>query len=419
VVTRRGWLLLAATFALIVCGRILGIAELFGLAVAGVAALVVARVQVARGAGDLAVTARVSPPVAHIGELAKLELHIHNRGRRRSRAVLLRPTPHRGYETPIVLSEIAVPPLAPGEEGKVVVALPTSRRGSFELAGISADLEDPLGLAVRRAPLTCQGRLVVLPVMEQLEDVAPFNSFAGNDEAIRSTASRLLSGHSSFRSYGEGDDLRLVHWKTTARVGELMVREGGDPEAPESLSVTVVLDCRRSPHTAETFETAVSVAASVIDTSTAIGAAVRLVTTSGADTGFGSDDAHLEEALIELAVAQTRSDAMNRSLDRGGEADPGTGLLVAVTTTRASERDVDALLSARRARTPLLVLVRDASATGAAELAHNHVEVVAGRSVRAAWVEAFGQIETLSSPLDGPAAPSLRRPVSAPEWASA
>jgi uncharacterized protein (DUF58 family) len=408
----------AAAFALVVVGRILGIAELFGLAVAAVAAVVIARAQVARGAGDLVITARVSPPVAHIGERAQLELRIENRGRRRSRPVLLRPAPHRGPETPIVLSEIAVPPLGPGDEGRIVVALPTNRRGSFELAGLSADLEDPLGLAVRRAPLTCHGRLVVLPVVEQLEDIAPFNSFAGNDEAIRSTTSRLLSGLSSFRSYAEGDDLRLVHWKTTARVGELMVREGGDPEAPESVSVTVVLDCRRSQHTPETFETAVSAAASVIDTSTAIGAAARLVTTNGVDTGFGKDDAHLEAALIELAVAQTRSDAMNRSIDRGGEADAGTGLLVAITSTRASERDVDALLTARRARTPLLVMVRERSSPGPPRSARDHVELVAGGSVRAAWVEAFGELERISSPLDGShVPPSLRRPVTAPAWA--
>jgi uncharacterized protein (DUF58 family) len=392
-VTRRGWLLVAAAVALVVCGRILGIAELFGLAVGAVVVVVVARVHVARGAGELAVTSRVSPSIAYIGEAARLELLVENRGRRPSRAVLLRPRPYRGSQTPIETGEVAVPPLLPGEEARIVLALPTTRRGAFELSGLSVDLEDPLGVAARRATAPCEARLVVLPVLEQLEDVAPFASFAGRDEALRSTASRLASGLSSFRTYSEGDDLRLVHWKTTARIGELMVREGGDPEAPESLSVTVVLDCRRSPHTPATFETAVSAAASVLDTCAAIGAAVRLVTTGGTDTGFGAEDEHLESALVQLAIADTRSDTMSRALDVAGSEDTGSGLLVAVTTERALPRDVDSLLLARRARTPVLVLVSNGEQEPRVEETAECVRIPAGGSVRTAWIDAFGRPE--------------------------
>jgi uncharacterized protein (DUF58 family) len=397
-VTRRGWLLVGSAFALVVCGRILGIAELFGLAVAAVAVVVASRVYVSRGVGEVAVTARISPPVAHMGEAARLELRVQNRGRRVSRAVLLRPAPYRGARTPIEVGEIAVPPLVPGEDGRIVLTLPTTARGAFELSGFSLDLEDPLGVACRRVTAPCSTRLVVLPVLEQLEDLAPFSAFAGRHEALRSAASRLGSGLSSFRSYAEGDDLRLVHWKTTARIGELMVREGGDPEAPESLSITVVLDTRRSPHTAATFETAVSAAASVLDPCAELGASLRLVTTGGVDTGFGGDDDHLESALVELAIAETRSDSMTRNLRIDDDRDTGSGVLVAITSTRAVERDLDILLEARRARRRVLVLVSDGGPPAVADPPATHVVIDAGTSVRAAWLDAFGapDVETPS-----------------------
>lgn len=392
-VTRRGWLLAGAAVALLICGRILGITELFGLAVAAAAVVVAARVHVGRGAGEIAVVARVSPSVAYVGESARLELQVENRGRRPSRGLLLRPLPYRGGQTPIDTGEIAVPTLQPGESARIVLSLPTTHRGAYELAGVSVELEDPLGVAARRVGAPCTARLVVLPVLEQLEDLAPFSAFAGRDEALRSTAARLGSGLSSFRQYAEGDDLRLVHWKTTARIGELMVREGGDPEAPESLSVTVVLDCRRSVHTADTFETAVSTAASVLDTCAAIGAAVCLVTTGGTDTGFGNDDQHLEAALIELAIAEARSDTMSRGIFVGASADegPGAGLLVAVTTTRSQSSDTDSLLHVRRSRTPVLALVGHVEELEKVESSPTCVRIPATGSIRAAWLAAYGR----------------------------
>jgi uncharacterized protein (DUF58 family) len=172
-----------------------------------------------------------------------------------------------------------------------------------------------------------------------------------------------------------------------------MVREGGDPEAPESLSVTVVLDCRRSVHTADTFETAVSTAASVLDTCAAIGAAVCLVTTGGTDTGFGDDEQHLEAALVELAIAEARSDTMSRGMFVGAAADedPGAGLLVAVTTTRSQPSDTDAVLHVRRSRTPVLALVGAPTELEKIEASPTCVRIPANGSVRAAWLAAYGR----------------------------
>lgn len=389
-ITRRGWTLAGSTLLLVVLGRILGITELYGLAVAAVVFVVAARVHVARGPGEIAVSSQVTPPVVHVGDIARLELVVENRGRSRSRRVQLRDLPYRGRQEPIPLGEVEVPPLPAGESAKILVELLTGTRGAFELAGMAVAVEDPLGLACRGVPIGGEARLLVLPRIEQLEDLAPFSGFSNRDETSRSTAARLGSGLSSFRRYAEGDDLRLVHWKTTARVGELMVREGGDPEAPESHSVTVVLDCRRSVHTAETFETAVSTAASILDAAASAGAALRLLTTAGIDTGLGTDAAHLEAALVELAVADMKNPSGNRSLKVAGDRNEGPGLVVTITTPRCGERDLEMMLSSRRSPGVVLVLVGGNDPQRDGDGAVQLVNLPAGGSVRAAWSASFG-----------------------------
>lgn len=81
-----------------------------------------------------------------------------------------------------------------------------------------------------------------------------------------------------------GDDLRRVHWKSTARTGELMVRR---EEQPWESRATVVLDTRAAGHRGDgptaSFEWAVSAAASIAVHLRQAGYKLRLVTGSGAD----------------------------------------------------------------------------------------------------------------------------------------
>ena len=63
------------------------------------------------------------------------------------------------------------------------------------------------------------------------------------------------------RDYVAGDDLRLVHWRSSARAGKLVVKHNVDTSQPYSV---VLLDLRPGRYTAESFESAVDVAASVL-----------------------------------------------------------------------------------------------------------------------------------------------------------
>jgi uncharacterized protein (DUF58 family) len=385
-VTLRGWMVVGGSFAAIIAGRILGIAELYGLAMAGVVLVVLARIYVSRGPGELTVWTKASPQVARLGEAARLDVRVHNVGQRRSRGALLRDLPYRGQREPIRVGEINVSPIEAAESARILLELPTVRRGAFELPDIGLAFEDPLGLACRMRGTGAEARLVVLPLIEQLPELAPSGDMTDREEANRSAAVRLRTGLSSFRLYEQGDDLRRVHWKTSARVGELMVREGGDPESPESRSVTVVLDCRRSVHTSATFETAVSAAASVIETASSYGSAIRLITTAGVDTDIVLDDADVEAALTELAVAAVKDSYGGVVAHIGSGRIESRGIVVAITTPRCSAEDAARLCPTRRGSDDVVIVVDEPGLGGAGVLTQaSTVKVSAGGSVAVAW----------------------------------
>lgn len=388
-VTVRGWVVVVGSLAAMVVGRILGIAELYGLAAGGIALVVFARIYVSRGAGELAVWTKAEPQVARLGEAARLDLRVHNVGRERSRPALLRDLPYKGTREPIRIGEIVVPRLPAAETARIVLELPTVRRGAFELRDIGLAYEDPLGFACRTRRTGAEARLVVLPFMEELPELAPSGDMTNREEASRSAAVRLKTGLSSFRLYETGDDLRRVHWKTTARIGELMVREGGDPESPESRSVTVVLDCRRSVNTAETFEMSVIAAASVIDTAAAYGSAIRLVTTAGVDTDVVLDEADVEAALSELAVAVVKDSYANVVAHVGSGRIEGSGIVVAVTTSLCTPEDAAKLCPHRPGRAGtddvLIVVVDPAGDVRSLEGVATVVRVDTGASTAEAW----------------------------------
>ena len=137
-------------------------------------------------------------------------------------------------------------------------------RGRFDIGPMRVTVADPFGLVeLNRAfqstvPFTVTPRVVPLPS----------TPLTGNATSSGDSRPRAFLGGSAedvtVREYRRGDELRRVHWRSSARLGELMVRR---EEQPWQARATVFLDNRRSVHRGQgagsSFEHAVVVAASV------------------------------------------------------------------------------------------------------------------------------------------------------------
>ena len=121
-------------------------------------------------------------------------------------------------------------------------ALNALPRGRYPIERVEALVEDPFGLARLRIPLGRQPPIVVYPRLVELEQL-----FSEAGAHLRDGRRLLLQRPSGFdvhsvREYVEGDSLRKVHWPSTARRAQLMVKEVEDSPRDE---LAVVLDAHR------------------------------------------------------------------------------------------------------------------------------------------------------------------------------
>lgn len=159
-----------------------------------------------------------------------------------------------------VEGRVEVSPVASNAESTVTGALPTRRRGVFDVGPFEIERIDPFWLTVGRRRDSERSSVIVHPKIYDL--VGPHGAVrvVENESVLRRATADPMSGFVSMREYVAGDDPRMIHWPTTARTGTLMVREHVEVRRPE---FTVVLDTAPSAGTADDFEEAVDVAATL------------------------------------------------------------------------------------------------------------------------------------------------------------
>ena len=155
---------------------------------------------------------------------------------------------------------VEVAPVASNAEKTVTGAIPTRRRGVFDVGPFEIERIDPFWLTVGRRRDSERSSVIVHPKIYDL--VGPHGAVrvVENESVLRRATADPMSGFVSMREYVAGDDPRMIHWPTTARTGTLMVREHVEVRRPE---FTVVLDTAPSAGTADDFEEAVDVAATL------------------------------------------------------------------------------------------------------------------------------------------------------------
>jgi uncharacterized protein (DUF58 family) len=270
-----------------------------------------------------------------------------------------------------------VPRRTPGDVHESRYKLPTSRRGVVPVGPLSVVRSDPLGLVGSTRRL---GQTTTLWVCPRVHPVTPLAS--GRQRDLEGPTEDRASGSITFhalRQYVPGDDLRLVHWPSTARTGTLMVRQQVDPSQPHT---TVVLDTRRSVYGGgsagqhdECFEEAVDAAASLVVASAGRRFPVRLLTTGGLVAGGRSGQTQVRPLLDELTTVGVSGSGSLADVARLGTEPAGRCLVV--ITGRPPEDELAAVGALDRHVAALAVVRFDADAAPAAVKGDGPVDVVA------------------------------------------
>jgi len=155
------------------------------------------------------------------------------------------------------------------------------------------------------------------------------------------------------RPYRDGDELRRVHWRSTARHGELMVRR---EEQRWRNRAVLLLDTRAQAHTGagagSSFEYAASAIASIGVHLARSGIDGQLVTDTGPATAPGSFEDSLLDSLA--VIKQSSGSGLARGMDL---AHGGTGGLFVVVAGRLSAGEASRLAAGRRDAGPAMALL--------------------------------------------------------------
>ncbi|WP_411575659.1 DUF58 domain-containing protein [Streptomyces mutabilis] len=286
--TTRGRSFLAAGIAAAVCAYVLGQSDLLRVGLLlGVLPLVCATV-LYRTRYRVAGSRRLSPGRVPAGSEARVHLRVENVSRLPTGLLMLQD------RVPYVLGprpRFVLDRVEPGGRREVSYRVRSDLRGRYPLGPLQLRLTDPFGLCELTRSFSTYDTLTVTPRVEALPPVRLSGEAKGYGEGRQ--RSLALAGDDDVipRGYRYGDDLRRVHWRSTARYGELMVRR---EEQPQRARCTVLLDTRggafegAGPDSA--FEWAVSGAASVLVHMLERGFSVRLLTDTGKSVpGEGAD----------------------------------------------------------------------------------------------------------------------------------
>lgn len=155
---------------------------------------------------------------------------------------------------------IDLPAVIPGRDVVVRYRLEAARRGVQQLGPILEERTDPLGLVVRSIGHDVIDEVLVHPVVHRLRVATAGHRERQRANQIPRLSDDPLAEFRALREYQPGDDPRMVHWASTARAGTLVVK---DFLELRRATRTVILDTAAATLSAELFEEAVEVAASL------------------------------------------------------------------------------------------------------------------------------------------------------------
>ncbi|GMA85433.1 hypothetical protein GCM10025868_06830 [Angustibacter aerolatus] len=215
--TSRGRAVLAAGLTAVVCALALGQRDLLRVGVLLALVPVLTVVVLGRTRYRLACTRTVSPLRVEVGAPAQVVLEVANVSGGRCGLVLAEEEVPYGLGT---RPRFVLPGLEPGERRAIAYPVRSPRRGRYAVGPLSLTLTDPFGMGRHRRSFTSRDLLVVTPAVVRLPRIALAGDWNGSGDTRPRSVSATGEDDVTTREYHQGDDLRRVHWRSTARRGE-------------------------------------------------------------------------------------------------------------------------------------------------------------------------------------------------------
>lgn len=381
--TLRGVLFALVGAAITTLAYLLGRPELLAIGIAAIAAPIVAIVLVASSRPRVRVGRHLDPVVATVGEPVSVAVTVA--GRARAAEWIERVPMRPGFAGPGRL-----PDVRRTKPATFTYRYWPAERGVVAVGPLLIEERDPLGLAVRVTDTIAEATQLVVPVVVPL-DAGPVPD-PSSDAGPRTSRSRERADDDVVtREYRSGDALRRVHWRVTARHGELMVRQDEPQAGPRArLLIDTASEAygdvdrrplRQAPPTGPSVEWAVRMAASAAGHLVERGYAVdlRCSTAQPAQPPLGDApgiSAALATVLGELAMLRVApADGSPLALD----AHPSVP--VVAIASQPSGATIDWMLAQRAPGTAasLLLVAPNAHAEG------SEVAATAAVFARAGW----------------------------------
>jgi len=264
---------------------------------------------------------RVFPERLRPGTLGEAVLVITNSGLTRTPAIEIYEPPVAGLTTGM---RHLIAPIRSGESARVIYPINASHRGRFVLGPPHLRIGDPFDLWEDSRMLDARAEVLVVP------NVVSLTGMPSSSGARSAASGRAVLGTTGgdpdvgVREYRNGDDIRTIHWRASARHDDLMVRL----EEPVSHGgATIVLDHRSVAHRgsgpSSSLETAVVLAASVSLHLLDSDHQVKLISHRGDVIAAGHDIS--DDVLAGLAVLELDDRSPLKPIALGR-----TGLVVAI-----------------------------------------------------------------------------------------
>jgi uncharacterized protein (DUF58 family) len=348
--TTRGKSFVAAGIAAGAFGLGLGERALLSIGVVLVALPLLAVLATSRARYRIRCARRITPARVPAGQNASVTLRLENVSRLPTGLLLAEdslPYP-LGTRPRFVLERI--------EQGgwrELTYPVQSGTRGKYTIGPLHIRVADSFGLVELTRSFASHSTLMVTPQVVSLPAARLAGSWRGAGGGRTRTADAAGEDDVITRPYRDGDELRRVHWRSTARHGELMVRR---EEQRWRSRVVLLLDNRARAHTGagagSSFEYAASAMASIGVHLARSGLDGQLITVEGPATEPGSFEDSLLDSLA--VVGQSRTSELTTGLDR---VPGGTGGLFLVVAGRLSADEARRLAAGRRDAGPAMALL--------------------------------------------------------------